>query len=415
MALAKAPAVVTAIPQVVVVAAPTESLLVGALVLLFGATPEGPSLVVESTDEEILGEEEGVKVEELRFRFTMFEQSGHGYQSQAGRYGQPGDERLLVYQPMTFLAVRQSATIRHTASLPVDIVSSASADALDAISTASRHNEAGTADVTTTWAATPDLNLSFRYGAHVEENFRSGFGGPAIDYSFAEDNTVLGANLLYVYDQFDPITPGGKDPGSEHRSTVSGNLSLTQVLSPTTIASFNYGATYQVGVLQQTWNSVALEGSTARLAEIFPRRRWRHAMSAMIAQHIPATHSTIKGSYRYYFDSFDLEAHTVEAFAFQYLAPEVYVRGSYRYYTQDGVEFFMLEAPAGIAIDTPRTSDSDLSAFRAHELGIKLVVLLPPFGPIFDGSESVDVSYMRYFRDNDLEVDFVSFSYGGRF
>src|SRR4051812_12252365 len=120
--------------------------------LPFGVAADGDGL----TDSEILGAPSGLQLRSLRLRTTYYEQDGRGYQSQAERSSTstPGSERLLVEQPQ-LEAVATQGRLTHRLWVPVDIISAASADALDATSRASLRNEAVNLDLATTYRATP--------------------------------------------------------------------------------------------------------------------------------------------------------------------------------------------------------------------------------------------------------------------
>jgi len=116
----------------------------------------------------------------------------------------------------------------------------------------------------------------------------------------------------------------------------------------------------------------------------------------------------LRASYRYYWDSFELRADTVELELHQYLAPRLIARGSYRYYSQTGVDFFGTAFPVNLDLRRPRTSDSDLAPLHANEFGLKLLWLAR-------GKSTLDVSYFHYQRDNGLFANIISFGYGGGF
>ena len=229
-------------------------------------------------------------------------------------------------------------------------------------------------------------------------------------------------NLNATFDLFDFVTTRGGFRGLRHKVSLNSNLSFSQILSPTTLFDASYGITYQNGTLQTTYNSIDLSGTDERGEELFPTERVRQALSARISQHIPQTHSTIKASYRYYFEdeNFGLTAHTAELQGFQYLNRWLYARGSYRYYTQSGVDFFATEFPVGLAEDTSRTSDSDLAPFSANEYGLKLVVLGEKAPLSFLKKATFDMSYTFYKRGSDLgtsdlSMQFISLGYGRNF
>ncbi|MCA9578517.1 MAG: DUF3570 domain-containing protein [Sandaracinaceae bacterium] len=348
---------------------------------------------------------------EARLRMTYFNQQGRGFQSQADAApGVPGRERLDVYQPVFSFGIDQGDDVHHTVVLPVDIVTSASADALDVISRASLVNEAVTLDVTTDWAATEDDGLSFRYGLHIEEPFRSGFLGAGYTRWLAQRNATISVNVQAIFDWFDPITPQGWDLGSTTRQTITTNVSGTQVLSPTTLGGVSYGLTYQTGTLAQTWNVVPVACADPslcppRAAELFPDSRLRHALSVWLAQRIPATGTTLRGHYRYYRDDFGLDAHTGRFEVFQDAGQHLRLRAHYRAHSQSAVSFWTTAvSPAAVDAFQPRTADSDLARFVAHEGGLGAVFLWPSRRDVRQGHFELELGYLVYGRSTGMRV-----------
>ena len=96
------------------------------------------------------------------------------------------------------------------------------------------------------------------------------FMGLGASFDLAEDNATLSINTMALVDLFDWNDPNGKDLGVTNRATYNADVSLSQLLSPTTVAAVTYGFTHQRGTLQQTWNSVPIIGSGERAAELFP-------------------------------------------------------------------------------------------------------------------------------------------------
>lgn len=348
---------------------------------------------------------------EARLRVSYFNQQGRGFQSQAdASMGVPGRERLDVYQPVFSFGIAQGDDVQHTVVVPVDIVTSASSDALDAISRASLVNEAGTLDITTDWDVTEDDSLSFRYGIHAEEPFGSLFLGVGYTRWLAQRNATLSVNLQGLFDLFDPITPQGWDPGRTMRQTITTNVSGTQVLSPTTLGGVSYGLTYQRGTLEQTWNVVPVMCSDPalcppRAAELFPDSRLRHAVSGWLAQRIPATGTTLRGHYRYYRDDFGLSAHTGRVEVFQDAGEHVRLRAHYRAHSQTAVSFWTTAVSQSV-VDArqPRTADSDLARFVAHEGGLGAVFLWPSRRDLRQGHFELELGYLVYGRSTGMRV-----------
>ena len=403
----------TASQLVAVVAARTDVAMRGrrwargsccACILIASAAHAEPT-----SDEAILGRSsERAHIDEFRLRLSSYYQDGHGYQSQAGSVAGPGSERTVIVQPVALIGIRQNSRIHHEIIVPIDIVSGASANALDVVSHASSVNEAIGVEINTRFDVTHEDQLTTHLGWHEEEPFGSGAFGLGYSHSMAEDNAVLGISGQATFDRFDALQPNGERHGRRNRTALNGNLSLLQLLSPTTVFDANYGLTLQQGTLETTYDSVPLIGGQARASELFPHSRTRQGVQARLAQHVPGSRSTLRASYRYYWDSFDLSAHTLELEWHQYLAPRVIARGSYRYYSQTGVDFFATAFPSGNGAAFPRTSDSDLAPFQANEVGLRLLWLARQHS-------TLDMSYFHYARDNGLFANVISFGYGASF
>ena len=362
-----------------------------------------------TSDAAILGpSSQSARIDEFRLRLTSFYQDGHGYQSKAGPVAGPGSERTLIVQPMMLVGIRQTPRIHHEVVIPIDVVSAASANALDVVSHASAVNEAIGIELTSRFELSDDDQLTSNITWHEEEPFGSGSFGLGYSHAMADDNAVLGISAQATFDRFDNLLPDGGRHGRRNRTALNGNLNFLQLLSPTTVFDASYGLTFQQGTLETTYNSVPMADGVNRSNELFPHTRTRHAMQARVAQHLPASHTTLRASYRYYTDSFRLDAHTAEFELHQYLLPRLIARGSFRYYTQTGVDFFSTALPWQESPLGPRTADSDLARFHAREYGLKLLWLAR-------GQSSLDIGYFHYFRDNGLHANVLSFGYGGGF
>src|SRR5262249_50085948 len=151
------------------------------------------------SDTDILGKPPPYfRIEAFNVRYTHFDQDGTGYQSRAaprggpgaelrftGPRGGPGSEWLTVGQPQGGIVAQQGDRITHRIWLPADVVTAASPDAIDAVSNASRTNEAASIDWTVTYKSSDRTSFSVRNGLHNEENWRSWNSGFGFSRSFA--------------------------------------------------------------------------------------------------------------------------------------------------------------------------------------------------------------------------------------
>jgi hypothetical protein len=375
------------------------SLVLTALVVLAGAAR------AESLDAQIIGRQ-GFRLESIDLRTAYLDQSGSGFQSVAG--GQPGSESMWILQPSVLMTIVQSERVTHQLGLPMDFITAASPDAVDATTSASRRNIAGDLDLRTTIKATDTDTVSTRLAVHAEEWIGGGTIGLGWKRSLADDNATVSVNGTFGFDVFDDHDHFGTFLGKTTRSTTSVHVGASQLLSPTTVIDGSYGATYQRGTLRTGWNAVPVMDGTIE-DEVFPRGRLRQAVSVRLSQHVPVTHSTAKLRYRGYVDDFGLRAHAIEASVYQYIVKWLYVRGSYRFYDQNGVDFFTTSMPLGFDDSTLRTSDSDLAPLSSNEFTLSLNTVRGR-GPLKKWSAAAEL--FRYQRSNDLQITALALSVG---
>jgi hypothetical protein len=355
-------------------------------------------------DTDILDAPPYFRFESVSLRFTRFDQSGTGYQSRAGPKGGPGSEALAVDEAQLEVVAKQGERITYRLWVPVDIVTAASPDSIDVVSSASRQNEAASVDLTTTYQASPVTALSVRNGLHNEENWRSWSTGLGWTRSFAEDNTVVEAGVTQISDWFDKYLLDGEHDGHTARSSTSVSAGVTQILSPTTVGHVDYGLTVQRGQLSNGWNIVPLTSGAVAL-EVLPQGRARHAISGRLAQWLP-WNGAAHAAYRFYVDDWAIRAHTVELELYQRVASVAYLRFGYRFHRQTAASFFHTRVEPDFTV---ATADSDLAAFDAQTLGAKIAADVPVR---FARNLHVDVGAERYFRTNDLRVNVFSCGFG---
>jgi hypothetical protein len=251
-------------------------------------------------------------------------------------------------------------------------------------------------------------DLSMRNALRLEEPFRSWSSGLGARRSFADEDTVVSANVIESFDWFDRIDITGHRHGHVNRAGTTGSLSVTQVLTPTTIANVNYGVTVLAGQLGNTWNSVPLTMGI-RGPEILPQERVRHALVGRASQFLP-WNGALRGYYRFYADDWGIVAHSVEGQLMQRISPLLYIGGLYRFHRQTGARFFTT-----LALDdgSLRIADSDLAPLDSHTIGGKIVADFPLVGDL--RALHCEVGYERYFRTNDLQQNIVTWATGFRF
>ncbi|HEV8550708.1 MAG TPA: DUF3570 domain-containing protein [Polyangiaceae bacterium] len=365
-------------------------------------------------DSAVLGQKPASSVELVQTRITAYDQKGFGYQSQAGPKSGPGSETLHVLQTQGEFVMRQGENLTHHVWVPVDLVTSASADAIDryyakpdVVSRASAQNIAAEIDYQLTARAGSETTWTGGAGMHYEENFISWLYSLEYRRSLAEDNATLSLSANQALDWFDAFRLGGTRSGRTSRSTTNLNVGVSQLLSPTTIFGASYGLTLQRGELSNTWNSVPTV-TGERLSEALPRQRDRHALSVSVLQWLP-WQGTLELRYRFYRDDWRVTAHSVEVGLQQRLFQRLVLGANYRHHTQTGVFCF---TTATLLTSNYRTADSDLAALDADALGGSATLNWPTarLGTLF-----TTFGYDYYFRSDELRVHVATWASGFRY
>jgi hypothetical protein len=354
------------------------------------------------------------KLKSMQTRVTAYFQQGQGYQSQAGPVDDAGSEQLQVWQAQSELVLQPNEAITHRLWVPVDVVSSASADAIDrhyshpdVVSSASATNFSLEADYRLGLQVGRDETYSTGVAVHVEEPFNSWALALGYQRTLADDNATFELNVTEVFDWFHEFEVGGARVGRASRSTTNISLSLSQLLSPSTAIAVAGDMSLQHGELGNTWNTVPLEGG-GRGLELLPPSRLRCASSVRLAQWLPWD-AALSLQYRFYRDTWEVTAHSAEVILRQRLLRWLTIAASYRHHRQSGVYFFTRRSITAIG---HRSADSDLAELSAQTLGGTLTLALsrPASGSIF-----FDLGYDHYFRSDELTVEVATWATGIRF
>ncbi len=362
----------------------------------------------------VLGPKPAASVDLVQTRITAYDQHGYGYQSQAGPKAGPGSETLHVLQAQGEFVMHDDHGLTHRLWVPVDLVTSASADASDryyakpdVVSRASAQNLAAEVDYQLSAHAGADTTWTAGVGMHYEENFLSWLYSLEYQRSLAEDNATLSLSVNQALDWFDAFYLGGERSGRTSRSSTNFNVGLTQLLSPSTLVAASYGVTLQRGELSNTWNSVPTV-TGERVSELLPRVRDRHAASLALTQWLPWD-GALDLRYRFYRDDWDVTAHSFEARLQQRLLGHLVLAGSYRHHTQTGVFCF---TTATLLVSSFRTADSDLGPLDTDSFGGNASLSMPTarLGTLF-----LSFGYDYYYRSDKLRVSVATWASGLRF
>jgi Protein of unknown function (DUF3570) len=143
-------------------------------------------------------------------------------------------------------------------------------------------------------------------------------------------------------------------------------LGVTQILTPTWLASANFEAMSDDGFLGSAYRVARVFGAT--VPERNPRTRTGRAMKFRVIGDI-GSRSAVRAEYRYYWDTWAIKAHTVEFGYSRYFGDAWLADASLRYNTQQRALFYSDNA----TVETVYVSrNRQLGSFNSLGLGGKL-------------------------------------------
>ena len=276
---------------------------------------------------------------------------------------QPGLQRIKVDEPAIFALLPLGEHWSVAGSAVYDAVSGASPRYYSAVSGASRmHDKRYSGDGTLTYyGARSSYSVSY---AHSEENDYNANSLSADALIATEDNnTALNIGLSAGRDR---INPTNDIVSNEHRTTYAGIVGLTQALSGVDIAQVQLGYSTGHGYFSDPY----------KLFDNRPRRRNSETASLRWNHHFGSLGGTLRTSYRFFHDSYGIDAHTVELQWAQAIGASIVLTPGLRYYTQNAAKFYVDPPPDAPFPNLPdgalSTLDQRLSAFGAYAANQKI-------------------------------------------
>lgn len=248
-------------------------------------------------------------------------------------------------------------------------------------------------------------NLGLGYNLSNESDYTSHTMNLSLSQDLFQRNTTIAGSYTRNWDR---ISPNAWDwEGNKYVDAFSG--SIAQVITKKTAALIGYEYSQIRGYQANPYNTVDIAG--IRYYEVFPELRKRHAVISRINQHLPFR-SSIQIDYRYYFDSWDINAHTVDTKLFHYLTDNLILRLRYRYYNQNSAFFYKEDYTT---LQEYITADDKLSAFAANLFGIKLDYGLKEIAWFRKNrilrESRVDINYERYMQTTGLNANIIQIGY----
>lgn len=216
-------------------------------------------------------------------------------------------------------------------------------------------------------------SVTLRYGYSTEDDYRSSAGGLTVRHATADQNTTFTAAIGYSSDEVFP-TDG---PQFEARRNMTDYLfGINQVLSPNDVVAGTIYYAHQSGYLTDPYKAFWGVDNRPDSRDMWAATlRWNH--------YFESADATLRTSYRYYGDDWEVSANTLGLEWAQTLPDGWVLTPGLRYTTQSAADFYydpvydaILGAPFPPGyLSNPGgyySADQRLSAFGGITLGLKV-------------------------------------------
>lgn len=184
----------------------------------------------------------------------------------------------------------------------------------------------------------------------------------AIDLN--QKNTTLMLGAAFNHD----VVWGFYQPEHVTKNTADGMVGLTQLLDPKTFITVNLTLGRSQGYLSDPYKVVELNGEL--VPEKRPEERTKEVAFVSLTHFLDSLDASAELSYRYYHDSYNIGAHTVEAALYKKLGRDWILRPMVRYYRQSAADFYAVRFSGEPDI---YSADYRLSALDSLGYGLKLI------------------------------------------
>lgn len=263
--------------------------------------------------------------------------------------------------PALLIRKRLADRVSATASYYVDAISNAS---IDVITTASPFKETRKEVGLGLDLAVRDSMLTVGLTSSREPDYTADtvsldvaqevFGGQAtVNVGFSRGSDKVGKSSEPLFDEI-----------ARHWQY---RLGVTQILSPRWLASVNLEAVSDEGFLGSPYRAARVFG--AYVPERMPRTRSSRALKLRTIASV-GDRGSLRAEYRYFWDTWDITAHTVEVGGSRYFRNRSWLADAYlRVYAQSAALFYSDNASTET---TYLTRNRQLSAFNSSSVGARL-------------------------------------------
>jgi hypothetical protein len=282
---------------------------------------------------------------------------------------QPGLDRIGVDSPSIYLLAPIGSRWSIEGSAVVDSLSGATPRWQSAVSSASRMSEERKAADVKVTRYFERSSYALGVSTSTEHDYVSNALSFSGSFSSEDNNTTWNWGLGAAHDRIDPTEGAVAAPGRRTKNTGDLLVGVTRALSANDVAQLNLTYSSGHGYYDDPYKLLDQRPDKRRQATLLAR--WNH--------HLAGDGSTLRGSYRFYRDSFGVTAHTLQGEWAKPVSETLTLTPSVRLYTQSAANFYAQARvdASGLPIlpdvqpGQLNSGDQRLSAFGALSLGLK--------------------------------------------
>jgi hypothetical protein len=284
------------------------------------------------------------------------------------------------------------------ASYYVDMVSSAS---IDVVTTASPYDEERTQYGVGFEYLRGKVTYAAAFSNSSENDYEADTASVSVSQDMFGDLTTVSLSFTRGWDD---VTRRGDPNFSDSIDRRIYGINVSQIATRRLILGFSYEAISEEGFLNNPYRQVRYVDTDAALgysyeAERYPRTRTGNAVAVRARWYLPYR-AALQGDYRYYTDTWEIDAHTAEVSYTHPLRDNLTFDIHYRYYTQNAAEFYSDLFPRANAQNF-LGRDKELATMTTQTFGIGVAYEFKPARFDFLGKAAVNLKFDRMRFDYD--------------
>jgi hypothetical protein len=252
------------------------------------------------------------------------------------------------------------------ASYYIDNVSGAS---IDVITSASRYKEKREERGLGVDVLHGNSTISLSYTTSDERDYLSTTSGVSIAHEVFDGLSTVSIGYQAGRDKVGKVDTEFQESVDRYQY----RLGWSQVLSRSLLMSLEYEAVVEDGYLNSPYRAARLRGLL--VPEVYPGTRDSYAVALRAIKGFAGEGgrlgSSLQLGYRYFWDTWDVRAHTVEVGYQRRFGSRWVLEPRYRYYRQSAASFYSDNFDSSMNF---MARDKELSTFSSHSLGFKFGV-----------------------------------------